>query len=189
MATHSSILAWRSPWTEEPGKLWSTESQKSRTRLKRLSTHAHTPITKVKQAPADRDPFPESPPGGRRMTVQKGLPGLDPQRPRGLRDQLTEAAGSDPGRSVPSPGRTAPAQEPSSSTPAPTPGRTGDPHRLRIRCPCSPRWQCRECPLSSDRSTATVSSFKRKRVLSWERRETPGETGNQKAGDEHRSTS
>ena len=49
-----------------------------------------------------------------------------------MRDQLTEAAGSDPGRSVPSPGRTAPAQEPSSSTPAPTPGRTGHRHRLRI---------------------------------------------------------
>ena len=27
MATHSSILAWRSPWTEEPGGLQSTESQ------------------------------------------------------------------------------------------------------------------------------------------------------------------
>ena len=24
MATHSSILAWRTPWTEEPGKLQST---------------------------------------------------------------------------------------------------------------------------------------------------------------------
>ena len=23
MATHSSILAWRIPWTEEPGGLWS----------------------------------------------------------------------------------------------------------------------------------------------------------------------
>ena len=23
MATQSSILAWRIPWTEEPGKLWS----------------------------------------------------------------------------------------------------------------------------------------------------------------------
>ena len=22
MATHSSILAWRIPWTEEPGGLW-----------------------------------------------------------------------------------------------------------------------------------------------------------------------
>ena len=27
MATHSSILAWRIPWTEEPGKLQSVESQ------------------------------------------------------------------------------------------------------------------------------------------------------------------
>ena len=23
VATHSSILAWRTPWTEEPGELWS----------------------------------------------------------------------------------------------------------------------------------------------------------------------
>ena len=28
MATHSSILAWKVPWTEEPGKLQSMESQK-----------------------------------------------------------------------------------------------------------------------------------------------------------------
>ena len=28
MATHSSILAWRIPWTEEPSKLQSMESQK-----------------------------------------------------------------------------------------------------------------------------------------------------------------
>ena len=27
MATHSSILAWRIPWTEEPGGLQSVESQ------------------------------------------------------------------------------------------------------------------------------------------------------------------
>ena len=32
MATHSSILAWRIPWTEEPGGLQSTGSQ-SRTQL------------------------------------------------------------------------------------------------------------------------------------------------------------
>ena len=37
MATHSSILAWRIPWTEEPGGLQSLGSQ-SRTRLKRLSS-------------------------------------------------------------------------------------------------------------------------------------------------------
>ena len=36
MATHASILAWRIPWTEEPGELWSMESQ-SRTRLSDLA--------------------------------------------------------------------------------------------------------------------------------------------------------
>ena len=38
MATHSSILAWRIPWSEKPGKLQSTGSH-SRTQLKRLSMH------------------------------------------------------------------------------------------------------------------------------------------------------
>ena len=33
MANHSSSLAWEIPWTEEPGGLQSTGSQKSRTRL------------------------------------------------------------------------------------------------------------------------------------------------------------
>ena len=28
MATHSSILAWRTPWTEKPGGLQSTGSQR-----------------------------------------------------------------------------------------------------------------------------------------------------------------
>ena len=28
MATHSSIFAWRIPWTEEPGGLWSTGLQR-----------------------------------------------------------------------------------------------------------------------------------------------------------------
>ena len=28
MATHSSILAWETPWTEEPGRLQSTGSQR-----------------------------------------------------------------------------------------------------------------------------------------------------------------
>ena len=32
MATHSSILAWRIPWTEEHGGLHSIKSQKSETR-------------------------------------------------------------------------------------------------------------------------------------------------------------
>ena len=39
MATHSSVLAWRIPWTEEPGGLHSIVLQ-SRTLLKQLSMHA-----------------------------------------------------------------------------------------------------------------------------------------------------
>ena len=31
MATHSSILAWRIPWTEEPGRLQSMRLQRVRT--------------------------------------------------------------------------------------------------------------------------------------------------------------
>ena len=31
MATHSSILAWKIPWTEEPGRLQSLGSQESDT--------------------------------------------------------------------------------------------------------------------------------------------------------------
>ena len=36
MATHSSILAWRIPWTEEPGRLYLKGSQ----RVRQLSMHA-----------------------------------------------------------------------------------------------------------------------------------------------------
>ena len=38
MATHSSTLAWRIPWTEEPGRLESIALQ-SQTGLKQLSMH------------------------------------------------------------------------------------------------------------------------------------------------------
>ena len=38
MAPHSSTLAWKIPWMEEPGRLQSTGVTKSRTRLKRLSS-------------------------------------------------------------------------------------------------------------------------------------------------------
>ena len=40
MAIHSSILAWRIPWTEEPGGLQSIGLQSWT--LKLLSTHPHT---------------------------------------------------------------------------------------------------------------------------------------------------
>ena len=40
MATHSSILAWRIPWTEELGGLQSMGRKESDT-TERLHTHAH----------------------------------------------------------------------------------------------------------------------------------------------------
>ena len=39
IATHSSTLAWRIPWTEEPGELQSIGLQ--RVRLKQLSMYAY----------------------------------------------------------------------------------------------------------------------------------------------------
>ena len=40
MATYSSTLAWKMPWTEEPGRLQSIGLQKSWIQLKQLSMHA-----------------------------------------------------------------------------------------------------------------------------------------------------
>ena len=42
MATHSSILAWRIPGTEEPGGLLSMGVAQSRTRLKPLSSSSRS---------------------------------------------------------------------------------------------------------------------------------------------------
>ena len=41
MATHSSTLAWTIPWTEEPGGLQSTGSQRS-DKTESAYTHTHT---------------------------------------------------------------------------------------------------------------------------------------------------
>ena len=41
MATHSSILAWRIPWTEEPGRLPSIGLQRIEHDWSDFSTHAH----------------------------------------------------------------------------------------------------------------------------------------------------
>ena len=42
MATHSSTLAWRIPWTEEPGGLQSTGSQRVRHGLVTSFSLSHT---------------------------------------------------------------------------------------------------------------------------------------------------
>ena len=45
MATHSSIPAWRIPWTEEPGGLQSMRSKMSQTQLSDSTTTAsHTSV-------------------------------------------------------------------------------------------------------------------------------------------------
>ena len=41
MAKHSSVLAWEIPWTEDPGRLQSMESQES---LEQLSISTHTSL-------------------------------------------------------------------------------------------------------------------------------------------------
>ena len=40
MAIHSYILAWRVPWTDKPGRLWSTESRRVRHYWSKI-THTH----------------------------------------------------------------------------------------------------------------------------------------------------
>ena len=46
MATHSNVLAWEIPWTEEPGELQSVELQKSQARLSNSTTTNNNPIHK-----------------------------------------------------------------------------------------------------------------------------------------------
>ena len=41
MTTHSNILAWKIPWTEEPGGLQSIGSLRVRSETKQLSMHTH----------------------------------------------------------------------------------------------------------------------------------------------------
>ena len=55
--THSSILAWEIPWTEEPGGLQSMGSQES-DMTERLSTHARWGCPE--SVPGCLSPFPQS---------------------------------------------------------------------------------------------------------------------------------
>ena len=47
MATHFSILAWRIPWTEEPGRPWSMRSQRVRHEESDLARTLTTHVKKV----------------------------------------------------------------------------------------------------------------------------------------------
>ena len=53
MATHSSILAWETPWTEEPGRLWSVILQKSQ-----LSDFPGSSV--IKNSPANQEAWVQS---------------------------------------------------------------------------------------------------------------------------------
>ena len=54
MTTHSSILAWEIPWTEEPGRLQSMGSQKNRVQLSDWTTTKNS----LKEFPNFGRPFP-----------------------------------------------------------------------------------------------------------------------------------
>ena len=64
MATHCSILAWKIPWAEKPGGLWSTRSQESHT-TERQSTHPAAAAAAKSLQPCQTlcDPIDGSPPG------------------------------------------------------------------------------------------------------------------------------
>ena len=53
MATHSSILAWETPWTEEPGRLWPVILQKSQ-----LSDFPGSSV--IKNSPANQEAWVQS---------------------------------------------------------------------------------------------------------------------------------
>ena len=51
MATHSRILAWRIPWTEEPGRLQSIVSHRVGHNSSDLA-HTHSKRTEIKESPS-----------------------------------------------------------------------------------------------------------------------------------------
>ena len=69
MATHSSILAWRTPWTKEPGRLQSIESKQHEAQSKQ---HEAQPVY---TQPLDRSCSECCPSGsGLRVTDSEGSP-------------------------------------------------------------------------------------------------------------------
>ena len=76
MAIHSSTIAWKIPWTEEPGRLQSMIS-KSRTRLSDF-TFFHFPVFLPKQLHGQRSLAGYSPWGCKELDMANtflGLPG------------------------------------------------------------------------------------------------------------------
>ena len=104
MATHSSILAWRIPWTEEPGGLQSIRSQ-SWTQLSDFTFTFHFHI--LKSHPVWRSRYRKG------DNWHKQIPWHHPQHPRpSVKDRLEVSDGSGPNGTLdsaePSEGRRAP---------------------------------------------------------------------------------
>ena len=63
MATHSGILAWRIPWTEEAGRLQSYTVTNNQTQLKQLSMQVLLLLLSLQSCPTLCNPTDGSPPG------------------------------------------------------------------------------------------------------------------------------
>ena len=93
VATHSSILAWRNPWTEEPGRLQSTGSQRVRHDWRSLACkHMKKKIRPRSQCPGSSprgtppcpwwEPLTEAASGsGQRRPGEEALPVTDQESP------------------------------------------------------------------------------------------------------------
>ena len=72
MATHSSILAWRVPWTEQPGGPQSMASQ-SQTVLKRLSTSSREEMDRENVSSRGSQAWVNTPPVSNSGDLRWGL--------------------------------------------------------------------------------------------------------------------
>ena len=74
MATNSSILAWRSPWTEEPGGLQSTGSQESGHDLETKPPPPPPPSMGLTPAAVQGAPTGALPTGSHHLARVRGCP-------------------------------------------------------------------------------------------------------------------
>ena len=75
MSTHSSILSWSFPWTEEPGRLQSMGSQELDTteQLNHYQPTAPTPIFLPREAHGQKNPVGYSPWGCKELDMMEQL--------------------------------------------------------------------------------------------------------------------
>ena len=85
MATHSSILAWRIPWTEESGRL-SSRGRKESDTTERLSTHQKA--TKESSWPGGDTPRPRS-----GVVAERSYPASEVSVSRGGQEKPPRAQG------------------------------------------------------------------------------------------------